>query len=111
MAYYPLTHLFDVGNDDGNDEVGNGDGDEEDEADEEQLDKPVAAAHTPHRVEGEVVVKVVLPRHHVDHLEEGGEGVIEDVVLPHGQVEGEGKRQQDGGENFKILKGESQTTE
>jgi len=74
-------HLFDVGNDDGNDEIGNGDGDEEDEGDEEELDEPVAAPHAPHRVEGEVVVEVVLARHHVDHLEEGGEGVVEDVVL------------------------------
>ena len=43
----------------------------------------------------EVLVKVVLARHHVDHLEEGGEGVVEDVVLPHRQVERERERQQD----------------
>ena len=89
------AHLFDIGNDDGNDEVGDGDGDEEDEADQEQLHQPVAPPHPAHRVEREVVVEVVLARHHVDHLEEGGECVVEDVVLPHGQVERERKRQQD----------------
>jgi hypothetical protein len=87
--------LFDVGNDDGDDEVGDGDGDKKYKADEQELDESVAAPHIPHRVEGEVVVKVVLPSHHVDHLEKGGERVVEDMMLPHGQVEREGKGQQD----------------
>ncbi len=95
-----ISHLFDVCDDDGNDKVGDGDGDEEDKGDKEQLDQSIAAAHTPHWVESKVVVEVVLARHHVDHLEEGGEGVVEHVVLPHGQMEGEGKGQQDRREHY-----------
>ena len=49
----------------------------------------------PDRLECKVVVKVVLPHHHGDGLEERGEGVVKDGVLAEGEVEGEGKGQKD----------------
>ena len=42
-----LEELVDVGNDDGDDQVGDGDRDEEHEGQEKQLEQPVAPPHRP----------------------------------------------------------------
>ena len=46
----------------------------------------------------EVIIKVVFPGHHINTLQEGSEGIVEHVVLPQRQVEGEGEGKQDSGE-------------
>ena len=96
QSYLSLfEHLTDVLDDDGDDEVGDGDSDHQDEEHEEALDHTVASADCSDGLKCEVVVEVELSGHHADGLEEGGEGVVEDIVLAESEMEGEAEGQED----------------
>ena len=94
-----LEHLADVFNDDCDDKVCDGDSDHEDEEHEETLDNAITASDTPDCLKCEVIVKVEFSSHHVDYLEEGGQGVVEDVVIPERQMEREAEGEEDGYED------------